>query len=208
MASPGTEGRKTMPERSDGEFEFTLGNKQLFSVLFIVVVLLGLFFAMGFLAGRGTAPESGPKMAKSEAGPLRVDSGEQRQAPPAAETPKPAEPVAEPVKSEPVKSEPVKAEPPVAPPKPVSAPPSSPVGVTETPAAGRYLQVAATVLNDAQTLRLQLVERRLRVVISPSSKPEYVRVLVGPLADNEAITAAREELKQLGIANPYLATYK
>ncbi len=188
-----------MPERSDGEFEFTLGNKQLFSVLFIVVVLLGLFFAMGFLAGRGTAPESGPKVAKSEAGPLRVDSGEQQQAPPAAETPKPAEPV---------KSEPVKAEPPAARPKPVSAPPSSPVGVTDTPAPGRYLQVAATVLNDAQTLRLQLVERRLRVVISPSSKPEYVRVLVGPLADNDAITAAREELKKLGIANPYLVTYK
>jgi cell division septation protein DedD len=192
-----------MPERSDGEFEFTLGNKQLFSVLFIVVVLLGLFFAMGFLAGRGTAPESGPKVAKSEAGPLRVDSGEQQQAPPAVETPKQAEPVAEPVKSEPVKTEP-----PVAPTKPVSAPPSSPVGVTDAPAAGRYLQVAATVLNDAQTLRLQLVERRLRVVISPSSKPEYVRVLVGPLADNDAITAAREELKQLGIANPYLVTYK
>ena len=83
MASMGTEERKTMPERSDGEFEFTLGNKQLFSVLFIVVVLLGLFFAMGFLAGRGTAPESGPKVARSEEGPLRVDSGEQQQAPPA-----------------------------------------------------------------------------------------------------------------------------
>lgn len=192
-----------MPERSDGEFEFTLGNKQLFSVLFIVVVLLGLFFAMGFLAGRGTAPESGPKVAKSEAGPLRVDSGEQQQAPSAVETPKEAEPLAEPVKSEPIKTEP-----PVAPTKPVSAPPSSPVGVTDTPAAGRYLQVAATVLNDAQTLRLQLVERRLRVVISPSSKPAYVRVLVGPLANNDAITAAREELKKLGIANPYLVTYK
>jgi cell division septation protein DedD len=192
-----------MPERSDGEFEFTLGNKQLFSVLFIVVVLLGLFFAMGFLAGRGTAPESGPKVAKSEAGPLRVDSGEQQEAPPSVETPKQAEPVAEPVKSEPVKTEP-----PVAPTKPVIAPPPGPVGVTDTPTAGRYLQVAATVLNDAQTLRLQLVEKRLRVVISPSSKPEYVRVLVGPLADNDAITAARDELKKLGIANPYLVTYK
>ncbi len=192
-----------MPERSDGEFEFTLGNKQLFSVLFIVVVLLGLFFAMGFLAGRGTSPEGGPRVAKNEAGPLRVDSGEQ-QAAPAAESPKPPEQV----KSEPAKAEPVKAEPPAAQPKPVSAPPQSPVGVTDTPAPGRYLQVAATVLNDAQTLRLQLVERRLRVVISPSSKPEYVRVLVGPLADNEAITAARDELRTLGIASPYLVTYK
>jgi cell division protein FtsN len=192
-----------MPERSDGEFEFTLGNKQLFSVLFIVVVLLGLFFAMGFLAGRGTAPDGAPKMAKSDAGPLRVDSAQQQTAQ------KQAEPVAEPVeaapappKREPAQPEPAKPEPA----KPTQA--ASPGGVTENPLAGRYLQVAATALNDAQTLRLQLVERRLSVVIAPSPKPEYVRVLVGPLADNDAITAARDLLKKIGIANPYLVTYK
>lgn len=194
-----------MPERSEGEFEFTLGNKQLFSVLFIVVVLLGLFFAMGFLAGRGTAPESAPKVAKSESGPIRVDSGEQ---PPTPAT-KPAEPEPETAssKTEPAKPEPAKPEP-VKPAPVASTPAASPGGVTDNPPAGRYLQVAATVLNDAQTLRLQLVERKLRVLIAPSSKPEYVRVIVGPLADNDAITAAREELRKIGIANPYLVTYK
>lgn len=59
-----------MPERSEGEFEFTLGNRQLFSVLFIVVVLLGLFFAMGFLAGRSTSAEPAKTLAKAEQGPL------------------------------------------------------------------------------------------------------------------------------------------
>lgn len=206
----GTEGNQVMPERSDGEFEFTLGNKQLFSVLFIVVVLLGLFFAMGFLAGRGTAPEAAQKLAKTEAGPLRVDSGEAQQTPAAKQN----EPAAEPVQSEPVpaKNEPAKAEPakpePAKPAQPKPSLSASPSGVTDNPPAGRYLQVAATVLNDAQTLRLQLVERKLRVVIAPSSKPEYVRVIVGPLADNDAITAAREELKKIGIANPYVVTYK
>ncbi len=194
-----------MPERSEGEFEFTLGNKQLFSVLFIVVVLLGLFFAMGFLAGRGTAPESAPKVAKSEAGPIRVDSGEQPQTP--ATKQQEQEPEAAPSKPEPAKPEPAKPEP-VKPAPVASAPAASPGGVTDNPPAGRYLQVAATVLNDAQTLRLQLVERKLRVLIAPSSKPEYVRVIVGPLADNDAITAAREELRKIGIANPYLVTYK
>ena len=195
-----------MQDRSDGEFEFTLGNKQLFSVLFIVVVLLGLFFAMGFLAGRGTAPEAVQKVSKSDAGPLRVDAGEQP-ARPAAEGRKSAEPVAETIKPEAAIPEPAKPEPP----KPVAAPkqaPATAAGVTDAPPAGRYLQVAATVLNDAQTFRLQLIERKLRVVIAPSSKPEYVRVLVGPLSDNDAITAAREELRKLGITNPYLVTYK
>jgi cell division septation protein DedD len=195
-----------MPDRNEGEFEFTLGNKQLFSVLFIVVVLLGLFFAMGFLAGRGTAPDGSKQIAKRETGPLRVDAGEQQQAAAAQqETPKAAAtPAAQPAqaKPEPQKAEPAKAEPA----RPASAPAGG--GVTDTPPAGRYLQVAATVLNDAQTLRLQLVERRLRVIIAPSSKPEYMRVLVGPLGDNDAITAAREELKQVGINSPYLVTYK
>ena len=198
-----------MPERSEGEFEFTLGNRQLFSVLFIVVVLLGLFFAMGFLAGRSTAPETAKLTAKAEQGPLRVDSGAQAGTP-AAEAPeaikpaeKPAPPPAETAKVEPAKPEPPKP----APQKQVQTAPA-PGGVVEAPPAGRYLQVAATVLNDAQTLRLQLTERRLRAIIAPSSKPEYVRVLVGPLGDNDAITAAREELKKIGIANPYLVSYK
>src|SRR3954453_18247688 len=40
----------------DNEFELVLGNKQLFSVLFVVFVLLGVFFAMGYLMGRSSAP--------------------------------------------------------------------------------------------------------------------------------------------------------
>lgn len=207
-----------MPERSEGEFEFTLGNRQLFSVLFIVVVLLGLFFAMGFLAGRSTAPEAAKTVAKADQGPLRVDSGAAAPQDEVAAAAKPAESraeppagtaKAEPAKPEPVKPEPVKPEPPkAAPQKPVESAPAAAGGVVEAPPAGRYLQVAATVLNDAQTLRLQLAERRLRAIIAPSSKPEYVRVLVGPLGDNDAITAAREELKKIGIANPYLVSYK
>lgn len=201
-----------MPERSEGEFEFTLGNRQLFSVLFIVVVLLGLFFAMGFLAGRSTSPEPAKTVAKADQGPLRVDSGSPA-ATPQAEAAKPVEtPAAAPVeaaKAEPAKPEPVQPEAPKpAAQKPAPAVPAAAGGVTETPPSGRYLQVAATVLNDAQTLRLQLAERRLRAIIAPSPKPEYVRVLVGPLADNDAITAAREELKKIGIANPYLVSYK
>lgn len=199
-----------MPERSEGEFEFTLGNRQLFSVLFIVVVLLGLFFAMGFLAGRSTAPEPVKTVAKADQGPLRVDSAPaatvtQTEAAKPAETP--TETSTEQARPELAKPEPAKPEPP----KPAAQKPVVPAkagGVVDAPPAGRYLQVAATVLNDAQTLRLQLAERRLAAIIAPSSKPEYVRVLVGPLVDNDSITAAREELKKVGIANPYLVSYK
>src|SRR3954452_16147674 len=52
-----------MPDRSppaadyaDHETEIVLGNKQLFSLLFVVFVLLGVFFAMGYVMGRSTLP--------------------------------------------------------------------------------------------------------------------------------------------------------
>src|SRR4051812_32484941 len=54
------------PEQ-DNEFELVLGNKQLFSVLFIVFVLLGVFFAMGYVLGRSSTPIEPVAAKKSEA---------------------------------------------------------------------------------------------------------------------------------------------
>ena len=45
-----------MPRNDDGEFELILGNKQLLSVFFVVVTLLAVFFAMGFIMGRSVNP--------------------------------------------------------------------------------------------------------------------------------------------------------
>ena len=46
----------SMPTNGDGEFELVLGNKQLLSVFFLFVMLLGLFFTMGYIIGRNSAP--------------------------------------------------------------------------------------------------------------------------------------------------------
>ena len=43
-----------MPKNEDGEFELILGNRQLLSVFFIVVILLGVFFTMGYIVGRNS----------------------------------------------------------------------------------------------------------------------------------------------------------
>jgi len=45
-----------MGRSEDGEFELILGNKQLLSVFFIVVVLLGVFFTMGYIVGKNSVP--------------------------------------------------------------------------------------------------------------------------------------------------------
>jgi len=67
-----------MPKNEDGEFELILGNKQLLSVFFIVVILLGVFFAMGFIVGRNSpAPTTEAASARrSDAKPVVVDSGQ------------------------------------------------------------------------------------------------------------------------------------
>jgi hypothetical protein len=41
--------------RTDGEHELVLGNKQLLSAFFVVVILLGVFFTMGYFVGKNTA---------------------------------------------------------------------------------------------------------------------------------------------------------
>ncbi|MDP9115589.1 MAG: hypothetical protein M3O20_18170, partial [Acidobacteriota bacterium] len=43
-----------MPKNEDGEFELILANRQLLSVFFIVVILLGVFFTMGYIVGRNS----------------------------------------------------------------------------------------------------------------------------------------------------------
>ena len=45
-----------MPKNDEGEFELVLGNRQLLSVFAIVVILLGVFFSMGYVVGRNSAP--------------------------------------------------------------------------------------------------------------------------------------------------------
>lgn len=61
----------------DGEFELILGNRQLLSVFFIVVVLLGVFFTMGYIVGKN----AGPVMASTQP-PVVVDGSRTQPSPP------------------------------------------------------------------------------------------------------------------------------
>jgi len=44
-----------MPRNDEGEFELVLGNSQLLSGFFIVVMLFGIFFSLGYIVGRHSA---------------------------------------------------------------------------------------------------------------------------------------------------------
>jgi cell division septation protein DedD len=213
-----------MPAREDGEYELILGNKQLLGVLFIVIVLLGVFFAMGFLAGRSTsstvatAPAGGPgsqlKTIDPPMEPKKAAAATKTPAlPPAAEVkpePRPAQPKPEPAKA-PALPE-VKPTAPIIPPvpaQPAKVETAGPVSDVRQPAPGSYLQVAATTAKDAQGMLATLRKQGHQATLAPvPDRPELVRIIVGPLATKEATAEAREKLRELGIDNPVPRSYK
>jgi DedD protein len=203
---------------SEGEFELVLGNRQLFSVLGIVVILLGIFFAMGFFAGKSVGQASANAATRPiDQPPLVVDSPQNAPAtaaPPSA-APAAAEPATTPDKDTASKVEEKRAShetKEAASPKKQEAPPAKPAPskgsdqVVE-PAPGSYLQVASTRLSEAQSLAALLRKHQFHVVLAKSPKGELVRVLVGPFSSAEATTEARAKLKSLDIAKPYPVKY-
>ena len=208
-----------MAVRQEGEFELVLGNRQLFSVLGIVVILLGIFFAMGFFAGKSVgqaaANAAAPRRAADQ-NPLVVDSPQTT--PPAPTQASPGTAGAEASAPQGADSSSASAEKPAEREKKGAAtagnaepPPSKSTAkgsdqVVE-PAPGSYLQVAATRLSEAQSLAALLRRHQFHVVLAASTKPELIRVLVGPFASTEATTEARAKLKNLDIAKPYPVKY-
>lgn len=200
-----------MATREDGEFELVLGNKQLLSVLFIVIVLLGVFFAMGFIAGRSTggggslvadksissADGTPEKRPVTEAAPVPMTSEPSLAPPPPAS-------VAPPIPG--TKAEP---EPKAEPAKPPTAAAASKSGFTEKPAAGIYLQVAAALQSDAEAMHAMLLTHGLKGCVTPAPKnPTLMRVLVGPFSTKEQVAPVREKLKAIGIDKAYTVSYE
>jgi cell division septation protein DedD len=177
-----------VPKNEDGEFELILANRQLLSVFFIVVVLLGVFFTMGYIVGRnsGPAPVDVASAHKQESKPMVVDSSAPQDtstlvtSAPAPTSTQPQQPPPDEAKPATQKVEPpARREPPakkeVEKPAPVSAPPSS--GQT-------YLQIAATQKAEADVMVDVLHQKQFKAIaVEAPEKPGLYRVLVGPLPD-------------------------
>lgn len=200
-----------MAVREEGEFELILGNRQLLSVLFIVVVLLGVFFAMGFLAGRSTSGAAAKGGSETEAPRVvePVSAGVKHPAEAqAAETVIPPAATGS-TGAEKQETKAASAELPPPPPVPAAAKaaPAGSGGFIESPPAGTYLQAAATRREDAMSMLSLLKQDGLAGYVTPSPKPEMFRVLIGPLTGNESIAEAREKLANRGIKSPYIVKY-
>lgn len=181
-----------MARNNDGEFEMILGNKQLLSMFFLVVVLFGVFFSLGFMVGKSVGP--GQTLAAQPAATEPAPPAESRPSParpPATDIAPPARPV-EAAQTEPI----VKFEPPRA-----AAPKPAEKTETPTPLVVRdiHLQLAAVrVKEDAEALVETLRKKGYAVQLNSQTRDGWHRVVVGPFPTERAAQDMKAKLEKDG----------
>jgi len=168
-----------VPRNEEGEFELILGNRQLMSVFFIVVILLGVFFAMGYIVGRNSSPVTGPDVAtrRPESKPLVETPPPQPREDPAPEAPKGTASQQGPA----VPATPARPEAPT----PGAVKQSARVDKSAQPESGKtYLQLSA-IDHDAAEIMVELLRKKSFPAITAEvpERPGVFRVLVGPVAE-------------------------
>ena len=70
-----------MARSDEGEFELILGNRQLLLVFGVLVLVLGVFFTMGYIVGRNNPSQDAIVQAQSRRVPIEAGSGPSSQSP-------------------------------------------------------------------------------------------------------------------------------
>jgi cell division septation protein DedD len=199
-----------MRNNETGEFELVVGDRQLLSAFFIVVLLCAVAFAMGYVVGQN-APRSGKTTAESTPTPQSNSGVDARPQPlppapipqttpaSASEASAPPDAAPQPTTQPSQGSEPIKQALKSDPPAPAAAS-SSPAGLIapEELPAGNFWQVMAVGQPTAEMMRTTLKDHGFNVILSPGSKG-LIRVLVGPYPDTQAMGKAKTELEASGM---------
>jgi cytoskeletal protein RodZ len=215
-----------LPKNEEGEFELILGNRQLISVFLIVVVMLGVFFSMGYVVGRNSSPAATTTEARADKAvpdshppdstasdgsssaeptqPSGNNSGDQSPAetPPSITQPEKPAAAAPAPRPAPAAKEP---KPKPSPAREAAAPERA--AVASQVVAGQYWQVVATARPDAEIIAEALAKKGFHAVLAPAPKDGVFRVLVGPLADAPAQAQTRTNLESAGFKNPIMRKY-
>ncbi len=196
-----------MSPQEEEEFELVLGNKQLLSLFFVVVVLFAIFFSFGYMVGFGRGQQD--RVATiAEAEPAAEEPGGVR-IPDALLEDVPKEPVAAPERVTPARAEVrqkpppargVRTEPaarPKAPPR-VSRPKPRPAASGAAGAAiahSIHIQVAAMrVRADAQMLVGKLRAKNYPVALYAQAGDGWYRVVIGPFPNADSAKAEQRKL--------------
>jgi hypothetical protein len=197
-----------MKNNETGEFELVVGNRQLLSGFFIVVLLFAVAFAMGYVLGQNS-PRSAKIAAETPSTGGMASSAANTRPQPASPAPAPLTP---PV---PAADAAAGQQPPDAPPQPTTkavdepanaAPPASAAPQT-VPASGimssadlppgSYWQAIAVKPSVAEAIRQTLKDKGFQVSLTPATA-NLTRVLVGPYGDTTALGRAKTDLESAG----------
>jgi cell division septation protein DedD len=200
-----------MRNNETGEYELVVGNKQLLSGFFIVVVLCAVAFAMGYVVGQNS-----PRTAKlaAETAPASSSGQDTRPQPasPAMPAAKPGAPAAAPETASPAGSGSGSGsasgsgpDAPAPPPQPTTQPAhdAAPAPAPATPAPaeappGSYWQVLATMNQEsARDLVQTLKDKGFPALLSPGPN-NLTRVQIGPYTDTAAMGRAKTALENAG----------
>jgi cell division protein FtsN len=202
-----------MRNKETGEFELVVGNGQLVSGFFIVILLFAVGVAMGYILGQNseksaksqqgdaapctaadTRPQPSPPNQQAAATqPAATNSGEGQ---PAAGSTDPPTPTTQPAKepepaapTPPAKTEPVKTAPP---------PPPAPNPVVSDAPSGFFWQVTAKANQESARATVKaLQERGFPAYLAPGPN-NLTRVLVGPYKDTPSKAKAKTDLEAMG----------
>jgi hypothetical protein len=188
-----------MRNTETGEFELVVGNRQLLSGFFIVVLLFAVAFAMGYVVGQNS-----PRTAK-----LQAEAGSSTSAQTADARPQPTPPpvpVASP-ENPPARSSGEGPQPATqAPPQPTTHAArdgGAPVVAAAAPPAplesapGTYWQVMAVPQPDAEVVVRTLKDKGFPAMLTQGPN-NLMRVLVGPFSDTQTMGKAKTDLENAG----------
>jgi hypothetical protein len=199
-----------MRNNETGEFELIVGNRQLLSGFFIVVLLFAVAFAMGYVVGQNS-----PRSTKGENTAAASPSVSEPRPQPAAAAPEQAKTEPAPAPTETASAQPPSADP--APQQPAQQPPATqttkaperPENANEIPVlaelpgpAGAFWQVIALAQPDAEVIASALKKKGFPVFLSPGTK-NLIRVMVGPYNDAASLGKAKTDLASAGFPNPF-----
>ncbi|HXN47817.1 MAG TPA: SPOR domain-containing protein [Bryobacteraceae bacterium] len=203
-----------MPRNEDGEFELVVGNTQLLSIVFVLMVVFGLVFCMGYFVGRANSGGDNPtpvaqQAANQPAGRPQAAGAEGAATPATEATPDDTLPAGAAkvttretgASTTPVASAtPVAAHVSAATPKPVATLPPAPTTPVAAVQAGQtFLQVAAVKKPQADML-VELLKDKGFHALSSETAPgaELYRTLVGPLRDAAELAKTKADLENAG----------
>ncbi len=206
-----------MPRTEDGEFELVLGNKQLLSVFFIIVILLGVFFTMGYIVGRNSAPVSASTDRNLPLQAAPRGDGQSSMPRPSASAP-PTEPspnvtpTSAPESQLPAETAPLPAAKTAAPAKAAEKPIEVPsVGGAKmvNPEPGQmFVQVSSMLAQAEADIMVDVLGKKgFRSVIAPGPNEGKFRVLVGPVRDASDASRVKGELEQAGFKGAFVKKY-